>query len=1055
MSSLTDLDPTGVLSAAGAAVGLVRVVLRTVPALKNATNSMRNNSNISQGSTNLHRAQTASEALILGVDPERERRAYETVNFVLREFGTRICAAGLVDEHALTKALTAATQHIEVNLFSGEANRLFASLAPKLGDTILVNSVFTSIYFIGALTAELSRSLPNYKESYIPLGPRIVQQLFRTAIGEDAFRENLSANLDAYKTLAATAGLLRPTDIGYSSFPGKLLPDRTRLVLTVLGFPAFSPCRYSRKSFGDVRNHRLIFEKLVRHFDKFGFPQTVASRQAEVGLIREWRFLDADSPSRNFDIEKTDKNIGENFGRVIHWLICSADRLPPGQAVIAYYDQHIELIKWIGQRMGYSILHAAFELDLGGVHSQLDKKSRAIFDTWVLLMPSEKAQATRRASTAQWAQSHKQNVEQAPPAQKPQAPPSQPTKIPVQHSQKATVPPVVPAVPSSPQAKSGPHFTPKEPGSVPFQASQQTIDERLDAVEGDLTDAIAPQCQRLLSRPPSDLNTRAFELKRLRQHMEKGIIDWLDGFPLPPNHPARVRRKDMIVEAQKLLHALDVANQNWSAANPPQNSSVIRPNTSLAAPATQELQVELPASTSSVQSAQQPTVTNTASIPTSPQTQPSPAPSTSPPPYSPTTSPFSVSNVNAGFPFPGKPAVRRKAPPPPKKFVPAKALYDFEPENNDEELAFKEGDEIEIVERNAVLEEDGWCRARVKGCKKLGLAPLEYLEIDERALKADKPTGMTENLAYTPASQATPAIPHSHLNSANAGCAADGASIAGLMAAEASKHSQIAGVSTSSHQASYSNGPQIGPSAPTSFQNMNKVGKRMEVAGLALATVGTAAAITPYMQGSDTQAQPLEITDVQPISDLIQNTSLCTESQNLVLDEDNITIDPNDSTEAIQDEYVATATPPPTTDLSAFSSTPFEAQSPLDASDSVANLAVIDPYLAGQNPALASTPDFSSIVAPTGIPQEIPVETDPNYAVPMAISPFAAQVPVVPSPGVAAMATPIESPNLVEDQSPPVTAMTQQSTESVVDNTELTSWEGGNQADYPGYDMDL
>ena len=87
---------------------------------------------------------------------------------------------------------------------------------------MLVNAVFTSIYFIGAVTAELRRSLPNYKESYTPLGPWIVQQLFRTAIGEDAFRENLTANLDAYKTLATTAGLLRPTDIGYSTFPGNL-----------------------------------------------------------------------------------------------------------------------------------------------------------------------------------------------------------------------------------------------------------------------------------------------------------------------------------------------------------------------------------------------------------------------------------------------------------------------------------------------------------------------------------------------------------------------------------------------------------------------------------------------------------------------------------------------------------------------------------------------------------------------------------------------------------------------------------------------------------------
>ena len=1045
MSSLTDLDPTGVLSAAGAAVGLVRVVLRTVPALKNATNSMRNNSNIRQGPTNLHRAQTAIEAPIVGVDPERERRAYETVNFVLREFGTRICAAGLVDEHALTTALTAAAQHIEVNLFSGEANRLFASLAPKLGDPILVNSVFTSIYFIGALTAELSRSLPNYKESYIPLGPRIVQQLFRTAIGEDSFRENLSANLDAYKTLAATAGLLRPTDIGYSSFPGKLLPGQTRLVLTVQGFPAFSPCRYSSKSFGDVRNHRLIFEKLVRHFEKSGFPQPVASRQAEVGLIRDWRFLDADSPSRNYDIEKADKSIGENFGRVIHWLICSADRLPPGQAVIAYYDQHIELIKWIGQRMGYSILHAACELDLGGVHSQLDKKSRATIDTWVLLMPSEKAQATRRASSAQWAQSHQQNTEQTPPTQKPQPQPCQPTRNPVQASQEATVPPVVPVVPS-PQVHSGPHFTPKEQGPVPFQAPQKTIDERLDAVEWELTNAIFPQYQRLLSKPPPDLNTRAFGLNRLIQHIEKGIIDCADGIPIPPNHPARVRRKDMIVQAQKLLHALDIANKNWSAANPQQNSSVTRPDVLPTAPISQELKVELPALTSSVQSAQQSTVTATASNPTSPQAQPSPAHSTSPPPYSPTTSPFSVSDVNSGFPFPGRPAVRRKAPPPPKKFVPAKALYDFEPENNEEELAFKEGDEIEIIERNAVLEEDGWCRARVKGFKKLGLAPLEYLEIDEKASKANKLTGTAENPAHAHASQPALAIQHSHSNSTNAGSAVDVASIAGPMTAEASKPSQLSGASNSSHQTSNSISPQLGTSTPTSAQNMNKVGKGIEVASLALATAGTAAAVIPYVQGSD----------VHPISDLSQNMSLCTESQTLVVDEDNVTIDPTDRTAVVQNEDVATATPPPITDLSAFSSTPFEAQLSFDASNPVVDPAAMGPYFAAQNSALASGPEFSSTLAATGVPLGVPVETDPEYAAPTTVSPFAPQIlPVMSSPEVGVMATPTEYTDLVEDQSPPVTAMTQQSTESAVDNVERTSWEAENQADYTAHDMNV
>jgi len=93
-----------------------------------------------------------------------------------KSFGSRLCAAGLVDEHALTRALTAAAKHIEANLFTGEAgrtNQLFESLVPKLGDLVLVNNIFTSIYFIGTLTAGLASSLPNYKESYIPIGPRL------------------------------------------------------------------------------------------------------------------------------------------------------------------------------------------------------------------------------------------------------------------------------------------------------------------------------------------------------------------------------------------------------------------------------------------------------------------------------------------------------------------------------------------------------------------------------------------------------------------------------------------------------------------------------------------------------------------------------------------------------------------------------------------------------------------------------------------------------------------------------------------------------------------
>ena len=76
-----------------------------------------------------------------------------------------------------------------------------------------------------------------------------------------------------------------------------------------------------------------------------------------------------------------------------------------------------------------------------------------------------------------------------------------------------------------------------------------------------------------------------------------------------------------------------------------------------------------------------------------------------------------------------RPSVRRKAPPSLRKIINAVALYDFEAEGSDtEELAFRAGDVIEIVQKNAELERDGWCHARIKGQRKLGLAPLEYLQ---------------------------------------------------------------------------------------------------------------------------------------------------------------------------------------------------------------------------------------------------------------------------------------------------------------------------------------
>ena len=241
MDALTNADPTGALSTAAAAVRLVGAVVKVAPVVKNAYDKHRQNSVTSYSPT----AETGGEQDVTGnstrappplvapngarappslaaerVNPERERRAYETVNYVLRTIGSRMLDANLVNVDALAKALTAATAHIEVKLFSLETNRFFQSLAHKLNDIVLVNSVFTSIYFLAFLINESEKSLPHWKPEYPPLGPLIFQEIFKASIGEDAFRENKTANLDAYRVLSSTAGLLRPTDINHSIFPG-------------------------------------------------------------------------------------------------------------------------------------------------------------------------------------------------------------------------------------------------------------------------------------------------------------------------------------------------------------------------------------------------------------------------------------------------------------------------------------------------------------------------------------------------------------------------------------------------------------------------------------------------------------------------------------------------------------------------------------------------------------------------------------------------------------------------------------------------------------------
>ena len=991
-SALLDLDPTGTLSAVGAGVSLVAAALRLGTAAKKFHDSRGGGGNSGGGGggggarsasvslggpSSLHRSQTnPTEIPVAPKDLERERRAYETVNFVLREFGSRICAAGLVDEHALTKALMAATQHIEVNLFSGEANRLFESLAPKLADPVLVNSVFTSIYFIGALSAELSSSLPNYKDTYVPIGPRLVQQLFRAAIGEDAFRDNLTANLDAYKTLTTTAGLLRPTDIGYATFPR---------------FPSLAPCRYSSRSFTDVRNSKNIYEKLVKHFERAGFPQPAPARQAEVGLIRDWRFLSGDSNSRAFDLDKADKNIGENFGRVLHWLICSAERLPPGQAVIAYYDQHIELIKWIQHRMGYAVLYPAVDLNLGGPHAQLERKLRMTIDSWVILMPSEAAQAAKRANAEHWMSTHVRTAGQAAPFMTPKVAAPQPVNIaavpvsdttsvvaqassatnhgsaqmnyepsttawdvpqafsgaPQAHqpsrasSHSASIVSVSQstnfgstAVPTSPPMSSR-STPPRSPTAVemPTQGDIQTIpkmiEQQVEEIDQHFRVALVPQFQVLWSHPSMDAGVRDSQCNILAHSTERETIDRLDKIQIPETHPTRMHRKRLIDQAQELMDFLPVYKD-------------LGPTATHGRPLPGALQIHL----------QQ---TSTSGIAKPPRSQGPQSTGFLPPPYSPSAPPsHDPHNPTAAFPFPTTPkptVIRRKAPPPPKKFVLAKGLYDFDPDPaNEEELGFKEDDEIEIIEKTAAMEEDGWCRARVKGSKRIGLVPLEYLKIEEK-----RPT---PNASPAPAS--APSIPLSHdlpVSAVHVAHTASGETpVANAGQASAYHQSSVlTGSSLPLAQTTVNFSQPVNHDSPQSisppsqpFPNKGDVSK-LEIAGLTVSTIKAAACVGELVEGAHglggghkyTQIAEATSQQQQQTSSINRNghnmgrdrTNTGGDSQIDFGDQSNTstngqttTVDENGGTGLAEDS-------PPMVDLSAFGEAPFDPQIPVAAPD--------------------------------------------------------------------------------------------------------------------------
>ena len=652
-----------------------------------------------------------------------------------------------------------------------------------------------------------------------------------------------------------------------------------------------------------MRNHKSIFDKLVKHFDKNGFPQPSAQKQGEVGLISDWGFLAGDSPSRYYDVERADKNIGQTFGSVLHWLICSADRLQPGQAVIAYYLQHIELIKWIGQRMGYSILYCGTDFNMAGAHSKLDSSCRAVFNTWVILMPSESARVTRRTASANWMQTHKVDRGQISPLGVPQPQPQQqqqqrypveiyqnagnaPIVVPVVQSQTSTIQAPAPQAPQIQNLPSqavqfpSPNQTPlPQSGTEAVSQSMprslapgvtspppKTIDEKLDDIGRDIREVLIPKSEKLISAPPADPNIRLFEYRRLTQHIEKNIIIWLDGYPIPEDHPARIKKKALIIEAQQLLQSLDIANRPPSGVSTPSiasTPSVASP--SIGAGVTPAVTTPSAITASPIENSSISTAAT--SPPLSPSHQLRSVSLNSLPPYSPTT-PSSTSihestSNPAAYPFPAKKTARRKAPPPPKKFISAKAMYDFVPEDdNDEELAIKEGDVIEIIEKTAALEEEGWCRARVKGQKKLGLVPLEYLELEEKPPNLQSsshgPPSVTPiGAAVQPIGAAVHPVQQELHGS-------DTQTQYGTVSAD-----HVAPISSTIHgPVSHPSYPPSYPSPPPSHYPSNahfyttnnevhhhigKTGKKIEAAGLGVAAAGAAAGIASYVH--ETQSQ--------------------------------------------------------------------------------------------------------------------------------------------------------------------------------------------------------
>lgn len=642
-------------------------------------------------------------------------------------------------------------------------------------------------------------------------------------------------------------------------------------------------------------------------------------------------------------------------------------------------------------------------------------------------MPSENAQAARRASSAQWTQTHVNIAVQ----------PTHIQDIPSQVEHKphhAALSPPAPEEDAMPPVVSPVSPTPSASASAPPQATTsqvpsrkqsnaKTIDQRLDDVERDFNNVLLPQCNKFLGTTYTDQKTRDTDYHRLTQHIERGLIAWLDGFPIPENHPARNRRKAMIVHAQQVLEALDRGRKSALLQHAPFPDAV-------------ELGGSLPAAAAAVLPT--PVANSPDSAISLPHNQPTSVASPSPPPYSTVSPPSKPGSANtSALPFPEKPppkpVVRRKAPPPPRRFVSAKALYDFEPEaGNEEELAIKEGDEIDIIEKTAVLEEEGWCRARVKGQKKIGLVPLEYLETEHKppiatSASPNVPTSVQANVSTT--HQSPNASPGSQASYSDAPLLTNPSAFA------SSSHAMINSHSPPTHMQYYS------PPAPA-----NKLGKKLEVAGLGVATVGAAAGVITVFQGED-QSGNTKKTDfasnnpeqLQTSSAGYQQSNPNTHARNQGSRADN-----DQNTDAPDQNAPLSAPddnnpPSPVMDLSAFSSPPFEPQPISTGSNPVAPFTTVDPYFNAQNT------DPADIIDP--VPASAPTPGQDSVAISNTLTPMSPLAPLTTPDSVVSatapeyysspVATPIASPNLIaEDSTVDVVAFSQLSTEDIVDDND-------------------